>query len=80
MTSGNRFQTKNSREMRKHQVFTVLIKIHQWHNKTKVLCKLDENNSSIFTLFLTNGFSKLAVLLMFIKFASGTIKQPFGAI
>ena len=32
-----------------------------------------------FNLKTTSGFSKLAVLLMFIRFASGTIKQPFGA-
>ena len=32
-----------------------------------------------FNLKTTSGFSRLAVLLMFIKFASGTIKQPFGA-
>ena len=32
-----------------------------------------------FNLKTTSGFSKLVVLLMFIKFASGTIKQQFGA-
>ena len=32
-----------------------------------------------FNLKITSGFRKLAVLLMFIKFASGTIKQPFGS-
>ena len=31
-----------------------------------------------FNLKTTSGFSTLAVLLMFIKFASGTIKQPLG--
>ena len=73
--------------MRKLQVFRVLIKIHQKHNKTKVLCKFDGNNSSIFTyrggyIFSPenySGFNKLAAFLMFIKFASGTIKHLFGA-
>ena len=32
-----------------------------------------------FNLKTTSGFSKMAILLMFIKFASGTIKQLFGA-
>ena len=32
-----------------------------------------------FNIKTISGFSKLAVFLMFVKFASGTIKQPFGA-